>query len=143
MDYPKPEVGLVISYQYLWRDESDSGLIEGRKPRPCVMVLAVQNLGGTPVVTVAPITHSMPRDPSVAVQIPVRVASHLGLDHNNSYVVLDEYNRFTWPGYDIVPSQAGAYVYGQMPQRFFEQLVEKFDEIEQRPVSRDDPPKTI
>lgn len=58
MALPKPETGLVISYSYLWRHQSDTGQAEGVKDRPCVIVLAVKrNENGAPVVTVAPITH--------------------------------------------------------------------------------------
>jgi hypothetical protein len=56
MALPKPETGLVISYSYLWRHQSDAGQTEGVKDRPCVIVLAVKHLeNGAPVVTVAPI----------------------------------------------------------------------------------------
>ncbi len=36
MEFPEPEVGLVISYSYLWNDEAADGHVEGRKARPCV-----------------------------------------------------------------------------------------------------------
>jgi hypothetical protein len=38
---PQPEVGLVISYSYLWKEEEERGQIEGRKDRPCAIMLAV------------------------------------------------------------------------------------------------------
>lgn len=40
---PEPEVGLVISYSYLRKEEEKRGLIEGRKDRPCAIVLAVDH----------------------------------------------------------------------------------------------------
>jgi mRNA-degrading endonuclease toxin of MazEF toxin-antitoxin module len=61
MSLPRPEPGLVIPYAYLWRYEHRKGQEEGRKTRPCVIVLAAENQAdGTTRVTVAPITHTPP-----------------------------------------------------------------------------------
>ena len=46
MEFPLPEVGLVISYSYLWSDEAEAGHVEGRKIRPCAIVLVVQEAEG-------------------------------------------------------------------------------------------------
>jgi len=55
MEFPQPEIGLVISYSYLWSDEAEAGHVEGRKNRPCAIVLVVQQVEGkAPVVTVVP-----------------------------------------------------------------------------------------
>lgn len=32
-EFPEPQVGLVISYSYLWSEEAEHGQIEGRKDR--------------------------------------------------------------------------------------------------------------
>jgi hypothetical protein len=75
--FPEPEAGLVISYSYLWKEEEERGQTEGRKDRPCAIVLAVDDpdpkADGRKQVAVAPITHSPPHDPNVAVEIPLRV----------------------------------------------------------------------
>lgn len=75
---PQPEVGLVISYSYLWKEEEDLGHIEGRKDRPCAIILSVDvpdpRANGRKQVAVAPITHTPPRDPNVAVEFPPRIA---------------------------------------------------------------------
>ena len=129
MAYPEPEVGLVVSYSYLWSDEAAAGHVEGRKARPCVIVIAVRPAEDRPPqVTVVPITHSPHPDPESAVEIPWRVAEHLGLDSDSSWVVLDEVNVFTWPGYDLrqISGQADRYDYGFLPPRFFDTLVELF-----------------
>ena len=56
MAYPEPEVGLVISYSYLWSDEAADGHVDGRKDRPCAIVMAVQQgEGQPPLVAVVPI----------------------------------------------------------------------------------------
>jgi PemK-like, MazF-like toxin of type II toxin-antitoxin system len=126
MALPKPETGLVISYSYLWRHQSGPGQTEGTKDRPCVIVLAVKrHENGTPVVTVAPITHSPPRGTSVAVEIPYKVKQHLGLDADRSWVVVDEFNEFVWPGFDLrpVPGRPGRYDYGFLPPALFAKIV--------------------
>jgi hypothetical protein len=98
--YPEPKAGLVISYAYLWSDESERGQVEGRKDRPCAIILAVDHPqpegGKRKRVAVAPITHTPPHDPNTAVEIPLRVKQYLGLDSERSWVVLDEINEFTW-----------------------------------------------
>jgi len=38
---PAPELGLVISYAYLWSSEADAGREEGGKDRPCAVVPSV------------------------------------------------------------------------------------------------------
>lgn len=89
--FPEPQTGLVISYAFLWFEEAERGQVEGRKDRPCAIVVAVDEpdpSGGTrKQVAVAPITHTPPHDPSVAIEIPARVKEHLGLDAERSWVV--------------------------------------------------------
>lgn len=131
MPLPDPELGLVISYAYLWRRDYLAGHEEGQKDRPCVIVLAVdRGVDGTKV-TVVPVTHSQPRDPSVVVELPPAVKRHLGLDHERSWVMLDEGNRFVWPGFDLrlVPNANGRYEYGFLPPRLFAALVTRFEMI--------------
>jgi uncharacterized protein YifN (PemK superfamily) len=154
MGFPEPEVGLVISYSYLWSDEAQAGHVEGRKSRPCAIVVVVQQVeGNAPVVTVVPITHSPHRDPNAAIAIPAAVKRHLGLDDHPSWIVLDDFNVFTWPGYDLrpVPTQKGRYHYGLLPPKLFESIVRKFSELRRQGLSahtsRDDeilpqPPRT-
>jgi hypothetical protein len=133
--FPEPEVGLVISYSYLWKEEEERGHLEGRKHRPCAIVLAVDHPDAEgdshKQVAVVPITHSPPHDPNVAIQIPPRVKEHLGLDAERSWVILDEVNVFTWPGFDLRPIKKGKtrVDYGLLPPRFFDQLIAKFTEL--------------
>jgi hypothetical protein len=132
MEFPQPEVGLVISYSYLWSDEAEAGHVEGRKNRPCAIVLAVRQAEGeAPVVTVVPITHSPHRDPNAAVEIPPVIKRHLGLDDQPAWIVLDEFNVFTWPGFDLrpVPGQRNRYHYGLLPPKLFEGIIRKFSEL--------------
>jgi hypothetical protein len=132
MGLPKPESGLVISYSYLWREEAAAGQVEGRKNRPCAIVLvARRNEGGAATVTVAPITHTPPHDPSVAVEIPPAVKRHLRLDGERSWIILDDFNVFSWPGFDLVPVPCtkGKYEYGLLPPGLFRMIIEKFAEL--------------
>jgi hypothetical protein len=127
MPLPSPEPGLVISYAYLWRHEHNAGREEGRKDRPCVMILAIEKSDGETVVTVAPITHSPPQDLAEAVEIPVKVKENLKLDSASSWVILNEANTFTWPGYDLrlIPGSKQNYAYGYLPPKLFESIKTK------------------
>jgi hypothetical protein len=128
MPIPHPEPGLVVSYGYLWHHEHRAGREEGQKDRPSVIVLAVKReaAGGT-LVTVLPITHSAPVDPASAVEIPLPVKRHLGLDDDRSWIVVAEGNEFVWPGYDLRRlSHSDRYDYGFLPPRFFNQVIGAF-----------------
>ena len=115
----KPEPGLVISYDYLWRYEQSQGKEAGRKTRPCVIILAVEGDN----VIVAPITHHNPKNKETSLEIPQRVKEHLGLDAEKSWVILDEVNQFTWPGFDLRPiPKTKRYDYGFLPPRLFDQI---------------------
>lgn len=134
MALPEPECGLVVSYSYLWRNEQRAGKIEGLKNRPCAIVLVVNNDGDRQKVTVAPITHTPPTHPDIAIEIPPKVKQHLGLDSERSWIILDDFNEFVWPGYDLrpIPDKAGKYAYGFLPPALFKQMVGKIIELRQK-----------
>jgi hypothetical protein len=46
-------------------------------------------------VTVLPITHRAPHDPASAIEIPLPIKRHLGLDDDLSWIVVDEGNEFS------------------------------------------------
>jgi hypothetical protein len=46
---------------------------------------------------VLPVTHSQPKDPKAAVELPLAVKKHLGLDDERSWIVVSEGNEFVWP----------------------------------------------
>ncbi len=79
------------------------------------------------MTTVLPITHSAPTTPGAAVEIPLSVKRHLGLDHQRSWVVVSEGNEFLWPGYDLrkVP-QKDRFDYGLLPPGLFDQILKAF-----------------
>jgi hypothetical protein len=131
MALPEPQPGLVISYSYLWRQEHLAGHEEGRKDRPCVIVLTVERDGEAAVVTVVPVTHTPPSNLTSAFEIPAPVKRHLGLDDSRSWIMLDEGNRFEWPGHDLRPNpfSKDRFSYGFLPPRLFETLVRQFFKI--------------
>jgi len=135
--FPEPIVGLVISYSYVWRVEAEHGRTEGRKDRPCAIVLAFDSPAATEEtknkqVAVVPVTHSPPSDPNIAIEIPPAIKRHLGLDHERSWVILNEINVFTWPGYDLRPirDKEGCIDYGVLPPKFFDFLIRKYAELD-------------
>ena len=128
MALPEPEPGLVISYAYLWHHEHQGGHEEGRKDRPCVIVIAAERSSDGPtVVTVLPVTHRPPDDAGAAVEIPQAVKQRLGLDLERSWVMVNEGNRFVWPGFDLrrVPG-TDRFDYGLLPPRFFNEVLDGF-----------------
>ena len=128
MALPDPKAGLVISYAYLWRDEARMGRDEGVKARPCVIVLAVEDVAGERVITVAPVTHSPPRHAAEAVEMPAATKARLGLDGAQSWIASTEVNRFVWPGPDLRPisrSHPGDFAFGFIPGALLQRLREQ------------------
>jgi hypothetical protein len=137
LSLPEPEPGLVICYAYLWADEHEAGREEGIKDRPCAIVLARQIIEGVTVVTVAPITHTPPDDPALALEIPPQTKLRLGLDESPSWIIATEVNDFVWPGPDLRPipgTKPPRYDYGVLPPALFRNLRDRFLKI--RIVSR-------
>lgn len=129
MALPRPEPGLVIALNYLWRREAEEGREEARYPRPCVIVLAIETkaLGPNTIVTV-PITHSAPRGDTSAIEIPPSVKRSLGLDDLASWIVTDEANIFQWPGHDLARKRDGAVEYGFLPPGLFGRVRSSVDD---------------
>ena len=131
MRLPRPVPGLVVRYSYLWRREHDAAREEGSKDRPCSIVLSTST-GGGPRVYVLPVTHSPPRDPDTAIEVPSAVKRHLGLDGERSWITLAEVNVFLWPGFDLRPipgSDPARVDYGVLPARFFDRVRDAFIEL--------------
>jgi len=126
---PKPHPGLVVRYSYLWHVEHEAGREEGTKDRPCAVILVVTEADGHERVTVLPITHSAPKAMELAVEIPPVVKARLGLDAARSWIVVDEANRFVWPGPDLRRAPGGdaaTVAYGVLPPRLFEAVKARF-----------------
>ena len=115
----------MIRYSYLWHREYLLGQEEGVKDRPCAVILMVQGEDGRDVVTVLPITHITPQEPTDAIELPAETKHRLGLDEAPSWVMLTEANRFSWPGPDLRPGVNGipaSVAYGMLPERLFERI---------------------
>jgi hypothetical protein len=132
---PLPRIGLVISYSYLWHREHIIGQIEGRKDRPCLIVAVEtpEEMPG-PRVTVAPITHLPPTAGTAAVEFPAAVKRFLGLDDERAWVVIDDLNRFEWPGFDLrpVPGSPDRAAYGLVPLKFLQFVREAIRTLDRR-----------
>lgn len=125
MPLPRPEPGLVIHYEYLWRHEEARGEERGVKRRPCAIVVAVTLRSGETEVVVAPITHLEPRPPAEGVELPRAVKRSLGLDEQRSWVIVTDLNAFLWPGVDLYPvpnAPPGTFAHGFLPPRLFERI---------------------
>ena len=91
------------------------------------MLAVEREADGATLVTVLPITHAAPRDPADAVEIPMPVKRHLGLDDDPSWIIVAEGNEFLWPGYDLRKlSHSDRYDCGFLPPRFFNQVLRAF-----------------
>jgi hypothetical protein len=118
---PRPAPGLVVSYAYLWRDQHRAGGVEGRKDRPCAIVVATTDEDGDTLVYVAPITHTEPAA-GRGVEVPAGVKRRLGLGDARSWIITDELNRFIWPGFDLRPisrNRPEQFAYGFLPVEVF------------------------
>ena len=126
--FPEPAPALVIRYSYLWHGEFVQGRKEGVKDRPCAIVAAVKRDGGRVRVVVVPITHRPPDDPNAAIEIPLETKTRLGLDSERSWIVVSEWNEFTWPGPDlrIARSGEGSPAYGYLPAKLFAKVQAAF-----------------
>ena len=129
MSIPLPVPGLVIRYSFLWSHEAKAGAEEGRKDRPCAVLLTLRSKSGHDVVTVLPVTHTPPSDPDLAVEIPHATKARLGLDGERSWIVIDEANRFIWPGPDLRPvpgEEPGSVAYGLLPEALYNLVRDKW-----------------
>ena len=78
----------------------------------------------TTQLIVVPMTTKPPRKDQVAIEVPPAVRAQLGLSAERSWVIVDEDNRFAWPGYDIrpVPGKEPSISYGFLPSGLFRQI---------------------
>ena len=118
-----PEIGHVIKYSYLWWNEHRKGKVEGLKERPCSVLLNRKDENGRTVLFVLPITHTPPEDPESGIEIPAATKKRLGLDEDRSWVITTEFNKFSWPGYDIRKLDNGLYSYGVLPEKLIKEII--------------------
>ena len=139
----EPEVGLVIRYDYLWKNEQEAGLESGLKDRPCAVVLVSKARSDeSRMIVVCPITHSPASNPRHSVEIPPKVAQHLGLDDVRSWVRTNTVNTFTWEAglvpIGVSPATTERWGFGMLPRALGERV---FNQI--RDNSRAGPIETV
>ncbi|WP_375554679.1 hypothetical protein [Roseovarius mucosus] len=116
----RPNEGSVIHYSFLWSNEHEAGITEGKKDRPSIVILTSDN----GKFLVAPITHRGAVE-MTGLEIPTKLKRQLGLDEDKSWVVASDLNRFTWPGFDLrkVPgADKDTCIYGSVPPEFLSQI---------------------
>lgn len=132
MIWPKPTPGLVVRYSYMWRWQADKGEESGRKARPCVIILAVEQPSGKIIAYLAPITHTPPAEEWAAVALPPKVKRRVGLDDEPSWIVTTEFNAFEWPGLDLLalsPQRSAAdFIYGELSAKVIDDVLSRFRE---------------
>jgi hypothetical protein len=124
-----PNRAKVVRYSYLWHREYKAGFEEGTKDRPCAVVLSATDIHSRRRVMVLPITHSPPGSSGDAIEIPAATKARLGLDSEQSWIVISAINRFTWPGPDVRPipgRDVSTIAYGMLPPSFFARVRDAF-----------------
>ena len=119
-----PVAGTVLRYNYLWRREADEGRDEGRKDRPVALLLS--RAPGTGECVVVPITRRAPADATTAMALPPAEKVRLGLDDERSWIVLNEFNAFFWPGPDVRPvpnRHPSTIVYGSLSRGLYTRVL--------------------
>ena len=126
MALPEPRPGLVIGYDFLFREQADAGMENASKPHPAAIVIVTKQDVQTRVSLVA-ISHSPPRSGQAHhhMKLAPSECRQMGLDSGDHWVNLRDINSFDWPGYDLARiAPDGGYVYGRMSKGTFVRLVE-------------------
>lgn len=125
-----PETGLVIRYDFLWKNEAQLGVEDGKKDRPCAIVLISSTRhDGSHEVYVCPITHSPPHADETGIEIPYNVTQHLALDHARMWIKTHELNRFIWEKdripFGVTPARKQQWSFGMLPHALGKQVFEQ------------------
>lgn len=88
-----PTPGDVWRYPNLWARQAGDGETEGRKPRPCALVLTLPIATGETEIILLAITTRSPRPDQPAVAVPPMERRRAQLDSDAPlWIMLDEYN---------------------------------------------------
>jgi hypothetical protein len=140
MALPEPRPGLVVGYDFLFREQAAAGMDTSGKPHPAAIILVVRQEVQTRVSLVA-ISHAPPSPGEAPLRMKLTPAEcrQMGLDAGDHWINLRDINAFDWPGYDLARSApGGGYVYGRMPKATFIRLVEALRACAgRRAISRD------
>lgn len=133
MPLPTPKRGLVVHYGFVWAGIGRRPPPDAGKDRPCLIASLEQTeepaLPGRAIVRVTylPISHAAPRGDEQAIPIPPRVARHLGLTSERSYIYTSYAVQDDWP-FDVahLPGSSDRFDYGFVPPRLFEAVAADF-----------------
>ena len=131
MPLPRPELGLVVHYGFVWSGADRGPSPDAGKDRPCLIVdlIEIEDTPGrkTLRVTYLPISHTAPRQGERALLIGARVAQHLGLTAGKSYLYTTYACEDDWP-FDLsqVPGRKGQFHYGLVPPKLFDAVADEF-----------------
>jgi hypothetical protein len=121
-----PTAGLVVRYDYLWKQEFLSQKIEGAKNRPCAVVVPMKvSAEGTLRVILAAITHSPPHNSQDAIEIPAFAERAIGLDDLPSWIVVNEVNIVDWADAGFVPATVDSWNYGFLPKHVMNKMIQE------------------
>ncbi len=127
MVLPEPRPGLVIGYDFLFREQADAGMENASKPHPAVIVI-VDRRDARDRVSVVAVSHSPPSPGQARHHLKLAPAecAQMGLDADDHWINLRDINAFDWPGFDLARTTASGngYVHGAMSKRTFIRLVE-------------------
>ena len=126
MALPEPRPGLVVGYDFLFREQADAGMENASKPHPAAVVIVTRREVQTRVSLVA-ISHAPPSPGQARNYLKLTPAEcrQMGLDSGDHWINLRDINSFDWPGYDLArTAPGGGYVYGRMSRGTFIRLVE-------------------
>jgi hypothetical protein len=134
-----PQAGQIVDHYFLWGDEHKQGRVEGRKARPCLIIaVARESPNSAPRVALLPITSQPPRSEQNAIAIPDDIKPRIGLDRKRpEWLILDDVNVFTWPGFDLLPQANGSFVRGVVTRGFFALVRETALSVKPRQIERD------
>jgi hypothetical protein len=130
MPLPRPELGLVVHYGFVWSGADRKPPPDAAKDRPCLIVdlFEIEDIPGRKSlrVTYLPISHTAPRAGESAKLISPRVANHLGLTAMKSYLYTTYACEDDRP-FDVspVPGHKGRFHYGLVPPKLFDAAVDE------------------
>ena len=88
-----PRAGAVLRYPYLWARQSTNGETEGRKSRPCAVILSLRADSGQTELRLCAVTTQPPHKGTRAVEIPEIEKRRAGLEGGlQLWVIVDEHN---------------------------------------------------
>jgi hypothetical protein len=122
--------------RFVWVGADRQPPPDAGKARPCLIVdleeVVEPGAGGRRVmrVTYLPISHVAPRAGEQAIAVPPRVAQHLGLSAETSWLYMSYAVEDDWP-FDLapLPGRDGVFAYGLVPPRLFAAVAEAFAAI--------------